>query len=186
VRSRLSPLRRIPTIALSAVIGGLCLSMPAIGATADTVTAVFHDRGGQPIGRAVLAEGPEGVVIRVEIDGLPPGWKAIHVHQTGDCHDHDEGFQRSGAHFDPHDRQHGLLNPKGPEAGDLPNIFAHADGSVRAEIYAPNVRLDASEMGLLRDAGSALVIHEGGDDHLTQPIGGAGARVACAVLHASD
>ncbi len=30
--------------------------------------------------------------------------------------------------------------------------------------------------------GIALVIHEDRDDHLTQPIGGAGARVACGVI----
>ena len=30
--------------------------------------------------------------------------------------------------------------------------------------------------------GSALVIHEGGDDGVTQPIGGAGARVGCAAI----
>ena len=35
----------------------------------------------------------------------------------------------------------------------------------------------------LRDAdGSALVVHLNADDHMAQPIGGAGARVACAVV----
>jgi Cu-Zn family superoxide dismutase len=33
----------------------------------------------------------------------------------------------------------------------------------------------------LKDAdGSAVVIHANADDHMAQPIGGAGARVACA------
>jgi len=35
---------------------------------------------------------------------------------------------------------------------------------------------------LLDEDGTALIIHENRDDHLTQPIGGAGARVACAVI----
>jgi Cu-Zn family superoxide dismutase len=36
---------------------------------------------------------------------------------------------------------------------------------------------------VLRDGdGSALVIHANPDDHMTQPIGGSGPRVACAVI----
>jgi Cu-Zn family superoxide dismutase len=35
----------------------------------------------------------------------------------------------------------------------------------------------------LRDAdGSALIVHANQDDHVSQPIGGAGARIACAVI----
>ena len=35
---------------------------------------------------------------------------------------------------------------------------------------------------ILDDDGSAAIIHEGRDDHMSQPIGGAGGRVACAVI----
>jgi Cu-Zn family superoxide dismutase len=38
-------------------------------------------------------------------------------------------------------------------------------------------------LAALRDAdGSAVVIHANPDDHMAQPIGGAGPRVACAVI----
>jgi Cu-Zn family superoxide dismutase len=37
-------------------------------------------------------------------------------------------------------------------------------------------------MGLKDADGSALVIHAAADDQTTQPIGGAGERVACAVI----
>ena len=34
----------------------------------------------------------------------------------------------------------------------------------------------------LAPGGRALVIHASPDDHVTQPIGGAGARIACGVI----
>ena len=67
---------------------------------------------------------------------------------------------------------------EGPEAGDLPNIWAAADGSAGYEAFTT---LDTVES--LTDAdGSAIIIHEAPDDGITQPIGGAGARVACGVV----
>ena len=36
--------------------------------------------------------------------------------------------------------------------------------------------------GLKDSDGSAFVIHANEDDHSTQPIGGAGARIACSVI----
>lgn len=148
----------------------------------------FLDHEDTPAGTAEIREGPEGVVLRVGLEGLEPGWKAIHIHETGECHDHAEGFQASGGHLDPDDREHGLLNPEGPEAGDLPNLHVHQDGTAQAEIYAPGVAVhgDGQRPGLLDGDGTALVVHEGADDHVSQPIGGAGARVACGVIEAAD
>ena len=78
------------------------------------------------------------------------------------------------------DKQHGLLNPDGPDNGDLPNIYAAADGTVQAELFTTRAGPDL----LMDDDGSAIVVHENRDDHITQPIGGAGGRVACGVLSA--
>ena len=79
------------------------------------------------------------------------------------------------------DKPHGLLNPDGVHDGDLPNIYAAADGTAKAEIFTTLVELET----LLDDDGSAVVIHAQPDDHLTQPIGGAGDRVACGVIEGS-
>ena len=59
-----------------------------------------------------------------------------------------------------------------------------ADGTANAEAFSALVSLGAgSDRPNLLDAdGSALVIHASPDDHITQPIGGAGARVGCAVI----
>ncbi|ANQ83608.1 superoxide dismutase family protein [Azoarcus olearius] len=151
---------------------------------ADRATAELIDRQGKAIGTATLTEGPAGVLIHVSAKGLAAGPKGIHIHSVGTCEDADKGFVASKGHLNPTGKKHGLLNPEGPDAGDLPVIFVHADGSVEAELYTPLASIKgAGERAALLDAdGAALVIHESRDDHSTQPIGGAGARIACGVV----
>ena len=134
---------------------------------------------GNEIGSINLVEGPNGILVNVSIEasGLEPGWKAIHLHQTGDCSDTGE-YTASGGHIGKIEGGHGLLNQDGPEKGDLPNLYVTADGSVEYETFTNLVAMS----DILDDDGSAAIIHEGRDDHMSQPIGGAGARVACAVI----
>lgn len=134
---------------------------------------------GSDIGAWQLIDGPNGILMEVTIEAgqLSPGWHGLHLHQVGDCSDVGV-FKRSGGHMGLIPEGHGILNPKGPEAGDFPNIWAGADGAAGYETFAPLV-----EMSMIDDEdGTALIIHANRDDHITQPIGGAGARVACAVI----
>ncbi len=150
---------------------------------------IVNAQGGR-IGTARFKEGPWGVVIRLDFAArsLTPGWHGAHLHQNGDCTDFAAGFQASGAHVGhgATGATHGLLNPTGPEEGDLPNIHAAETGAFGAELFTPNVTLAAQaqdwRMPLLGAKGAALIVHAGADDHTTQPIGGAGARVACAAI----
>lgn len=144
---------------------------------------------GQAVGQATFTEAPTGVLIRMEFleRRLPPGWHGLHLHARGDCSDFAAGFQASGAHVTLNHRvQHGLLNRRGPESGDLPNIFAAPSGIFGAEVFSPYVTLHTDRIGnrlpLLDGDGAALLIHAGPDDHQAQPIGNAGARIACAAL----
>ena len=74
--------------------------------------------------------------------GLPPGWHGAHIHGVGDCSDFAAGFQAAGAHAGRHDDvQHGLLNPSGPEAGDLPNLAAPIAGPFGAEFFSTRLTL---------------------------------------------
>ena len=142
-------------------------------------TSTLKGTEGQEIGTANLLDGPNGLVIRVELapGSLTPGWHGIHLHAVGDCSDTGT-YKKSGGHVGKTEGGHGLLNPKGPENGDLPNIWAAADGSAGYEAFT---KLDALA-DLTDDDGSAIIIHESEDDGMTQPIGGAGARVACGVI----
>jgi Cu-Zn family superoxide dismutase len=149
-------------------------------------SAQFSGTDGETKGRVLFADSPAGgLLMRVHLENLSQGWHGIHLHQVGDCSDHGEGFQASGGHIDPGDRAHGLLNAEGPEHADLPNIYAGADGVAMAEIYNPSAALRSNEQatGLLDGDGFAVIVHENPDDHTTQPIGGAGARVACAAVN---
>lgn len=148
--------------------------------------AGFVDPGGADIGSIALKNAPTGVLLRVDLEGLSPGWHGIHLHQVADCSDGAEGFKASGGHIDPEEKEHGLLNPAGPEPADLPNVYAGVDGRATAEIFTGGVTLFANaapdSVPLLDEDGFAVIVHENPDDHMTQPIGGAGARVACAAV----
>lgn len=153
--------------------------------TAMTTPITIAD--GTSIGTLSLTAAPSGVLLQVDITkGLTPGWHGMHFHQTGDCSD--PKFMTSGGHMNHAEskKPHGLLNPAGPDFGDMVNLYAAADGSAHGQAFTTAVRLEARSSAteaVLRDAdGSALVIHANADDHISQPIGGAGARVACAVI----
>ena len=146
-------------------------------AATATVTADLKNSTGQTVGAVTLTEAPNGVLMRVEAKGLAPGWHGLHFHEKGDCSKSD--FTSAGAHVHGAGTAvHGLLNPARNETGDLPNLHAGSDGVASAEVFTSLTMLAA-----LRDAdGSAVVIHANPDDHMAQPIGGAGPRVACAVV----
>jgi superoxide dismutase, Cu-Zn family len=151
-------------------------------ATSETGSATLMNNDGEEIGTVSLTQAPTGLLLRVEADGLEAGWHGIHIHAVGDCGD--SAFQNAGSHVNHNAAPHGLMNPEGPDDGDLPNVHAGDDGQVRAELFTTSARLAENGPGqwLWDDDGSAIVIHANPDDHRSQPIGGAGDRVACAVV----
>jgi len=134
-------------------------------------------------GTITVTDAPRGVLLRVELKGLPPGWHGMHFHEKGDCGD--PKFMNSGAHVHAATPVvHGLLKDDATDSGDLPNLYVSADGTATAEFYSTLVSMkgEGGRPALLDADGSALVIHTNPDDYVTQPIGGAGARIACAVI----
>ncbi|MFS0646347.1 superoxide dismutase family protein [Siminovitchia sp. 179-K 8D1 HS] len=136
------------------------------------------NRKGEKTGEAELVETDKGVAIRVMAQGLEPGKKAIHIHETGKCVPPD--FKSAGAHFNPFNKEHGFHNPKGYHAGDLVNIEVPVNGKVDVVLKSADVTLKTGQPNSILDGdGSALVIHEKADDYKTDPAGNAGNRIIC-------
>ena len=139
---------------------------------------------GSPIGTVQFAQGSTGVLLTIDVSGLSPGAHGIHMHAVGAC---TPDFAAAGGHINPDDGVHGLMNPDrtadAQDNGDLPNLYAGADGNARAEFFTTLVTVAGGSMPSLLDGdGSTVVIHENPDDHESQPIGGAGGRVGCGVI----
>lgn len=160
------------------MMAGLLLAMTLPAAAQETASATFLNLAGEENGTATLTQTQEGVLIEMEVTGLPAGqWVAFHVHETGTC-DHETGHESAGGHFNPTDAEHGFLAGNGPHAGDMPNQHVDAEGTLRAEVFNHMVSLEGDNA--IR--GKALMIHGGQDDYASQPSGDAGDRQACAVI----
>ena len=129
---------------------------------------------------ATFHEATGGVLVSVEAKGLTPGLHAVHIHAVGKCEG--PGFTSAGGHFNPAQKKHGLKNPQGPHAGDMPNMYVSKDGIGRFEVLNDNITLGPGDRSVFDADGSALVIHVGVDDYATDPTGNAGDRAACGVI----
>jgi Cu-Zn family superoxide dismutase len=145
-----------------------------------TATAELRDAGHRVVGQATLTEVSGGVRIVLEASGLRPGAKGVHLHAVGTCEP--PAFASAGDHLNPQNKQHGLLNPSGPHAGDLPNITIEADGKGRLETFTERVSLGPGSASLFDADGTALVIHAAPDDFKTDPSGNSGPRIACGIV----
>jgi len=170
-------------ILMSAVMLGLLLPCSAF-TQEQRAYAELKDRDGKSIGMATFREVSGGVVIDVDVKGLTPGLHAVHVHAIGKC----EGpaFTSAGGHFNPAQKKHGLRSAEGPHAGDMPNMYIAKDGTGRFEVLADNITLKTGDRSVFDADGSALVIHAGADDDMTDPTGNSGDRAACGVITAGQ
>ncbi len=166
---------------LLAVLGallGLSLSFSEeIKASAELINAK-----GEFIGKAVFVETPVGVLISLEAKNLPPNSElALHIHELGKCDPPD--FTSAKGHFNPFNKKHGLLNPEGPHAGDMPNVFTDDKGNLKVQVLNTFITLrKGKENSLFKEGGTSIMIHAHKDDYKTDPAGNAGHRIACGVI----
>lgn len=173
--------RRNKAVGLAAIPLALAACAPVESASGPP--AALIGSSGQPIGIVRAWQTAEGVSFRIDARGLPHGVHGLHVHGVGRCDPPD--FASAGGHWNPSARKHGMNNPAGPHAGDLPNVEVAANGVLGTTVTLPGASLvgGTGAGGALIDAdGAALVIHATADDYVTDPSGNSGARIACAVL----
>jgi superoxide dismutase, Cu-Zn family len=167
-------------LALASLLAAGCAGFSA--PVDNTARAELRNPGGQVVGTATFTQVGSAMRVLLEVQGLPPGVKGVHVHAVGKCDGPD--FNSAGNHFNPTGRQHGALNPQGlgPHAGDLPNITVGADGKGRLESTTELMSVGGGQASVFDADGSAIVVHAAPDDFRTDPTGNSGARIACGVI----
>ena len=150
-----------------------------------TAVATLESPSGEAMGSVTFRQAATGVLIMADVRGLAPGGHAFIVHETGAC---TPDFEAAGDHFNPEDAEHGFVHSawkrddSGGHGGDLPNLYAHSDGSARADFFTVGIALDRGPDHSVFDAdGSAIIVHEKPDPYGEEEAD-TGARVACGVI----
>jgi len=138
---------------------------------------------GTPAGTVQLLAKGEQLSLTIAISGILDGPHGFHLHTAGKCKGPD--FTSAGGHLNPMGKGHGTLSPGGSHLGDLPNIEIidnHLASAATIKLSGPRTKV---LQWLFDTDGTAVVVHSGADDYLTNPSGNAGPRVACGILKQS-
>ncbi|MFB6286198.1 MAG: superoxide dismutase family protein [Candidatus Bipolaricaulia bacterium] len=174
-------------VLLSAMVALALTAMlaPTVGAVGERAVAELYNSDNELVGLAFFEQVSESTVrITGPVEGLSSGPHGVHIHETGTCEPPD--FTSAGGHFNPTGAEHGLDNPNGPHAGDLPNLNAPGDGRTWLEYETDRISLTEGPASLFDEDGSAIVIHAGKDDQQTNPSGASGDRVACGEIRQAE
>lgn len=157
-----------------------------ISQTAASIETPLVDQDGAAVGLATFTEDENGVTVHILLEGLTPGEHGWHLHETGVCDGTtEEPFSSAGAHWNPTGMEHGAPDAPMHHAGDFGNFEATADGLADGSITTRDFTLLGDGPTSVNDAdGTAIIIHAGRDDLMTQPSGDSGARFACGVVAA--
>jgi superoxide dismutase, Cu-Zn family len=151
---------------------------PAAEPGPELVVPIQARSGSNLEGTSRFSQRGDEVLLVVEVRNVPPGPKAVHLHEFGDC-SHPQA-ESAGGHWNPQDHPHGRLHHGEAHLGDIGNIDVAGDGTGRLEFATREWTIGTgADNDIL---GKSIVVHEGPDDFTTQPTGDAGGRIGCGVV----
>jgi len=176
---------RVALASSLAVLSVGCASVQQMTDAVSRAQVVMYNTAGNAIGTGTIWQDKDNIVhVDIATITLPAGSHGIHFHQVGKCEGGSGAFATAGGHYNPMGTEHGLNNPKGPHAGDNPDIQVPESGAGHVAFTTNRVTLTPGPTTLFDADGSALVIHANADDQVTNPSGNSGARIACGVVRA--
>ena len=128
-------------------------------------------------------EGVKLVDVRLQVQGLPDGLHAVHIHEVGAC----QPCAAAGGHFDPGPNGNAVPDGNHPfHSGDLVNLHVR-NGRGTLRTTTSRVTLSPGPLSLFDLDGSAFIVHVDPDTYCPNgpnvPPGCAGgARAACGVI----
>ena len=151
---------------------------PAASGIPTLAVAVLHPTAGHSChGTVRFEQDGDNVKVTADVEGMNPNqMHAMHVHEFGDCSAPDG--TSAGSHYNPEAHPHGLPDAETRHAGDLGNLKADTNGKSHYELTISNASIAGPMNPIL---GRAVIVHEKMDDG-GQPVGNAGARIACGVI----
>ena len=81
-----------------------------------SIKVELKDAQGKSVGSATLSSSGKGVKIRLQLQNLPPGEHAIHIHEVPKCEG--PGFESAGAHFNPNGKADDMKTDPSGNSGD--------------------------------------------------------------------
>jgi Cu-Zn family superoxide dismutase len=146
--------------------------------TVTQAVAVLHPTAGNKChGTVRFTQQGDAVKVVAHVEGLNPGQKhAFHIHEFGDGSAPDA--MSAGGHYNPEKHPHGLPHSDQRHAGDLGNLQADDNGKAHSELTVKNVTIAGLKNPII---GRGVIVHAKADDG-GQPVGNAGARIACGVI----
>jgi Cu-Zn family superoxide dismutase len=164
----------LAALAAAALAG--CQSMSSSGGPALASAGLKATTGNKTVGEVTFEQLNGKVRVTAQLIGLQPNQEhGFHIHEAGDCSSGD-GMSAKG-HFNPYGKPHGKGSDR--HAGDLPNLKADKGGRAKMTVDVDILTVTPGPASVI---GRGIIVHAQPDDYTSQPVGNAGARMACGVI----